>query len=117
VINRNINLMLNGFKYEVTQNFETGELKVLSFGKYTPLNKVSDYARAEASKLVSGPVGLPILEARRAACEGCEGCDKKAEGEWYCDKCGCPKWDRSRLQVKWEMPAATCPLGKWPEVR
>lgn len=78
--------------------------------------KAASYLKAEASKLVSGPVELPIIEARRAACDGCEGCDKKSEEEWYCDKCGCPKWDRSRLQVKWEMPAASCPLGKWPNV-
>jgi len=38
---------------------------------------------------------------------------KQAEDKWFCGKCGCPRWDRSRLQVKWEMPGATCPLGKW----
>ena len=80
------------------------------------VGKAAQYAKAEASRVIQGPVSLEVIGQRKAACDGCEGCDKRAEGEWYCDRCGCPKWKRSQLQVKWEMPAATCPLGKWPQV-
>jgi hypothetical protein len=84
--------------------------------KESLFKKASKYIKAEASLLLSQPLPLPIIQDRKLACSQCEGCDRRSDEEWYCDKCGCPKWDRSRLQVKWEMPAATCPLGKWPDV-
>lgn len=116
MMERKINLVLNGFRYQARQNTDTGELTIDSHEKYTVLNKAAAYVKAEASKVTSAPLSLSVIEDRRSACSSCDGCDKKADGEWYCDKCGCPKWDRSRLQVKWEMPAASCPLGKWPDV-
>jgi uncharacterized paraquat-inducible protein A len=105
-----------GWKYAVEINQETGDLIVLSHEKVGLVEKAAQYAKAEASRVLQGPVSLEVIGQRKAACDGCEGCDKRAEGEWYCNRCGCPKWKRSQLQVKWEMPAATCPLGKWPQV-
>ena len=116
----NSTISLRGWVYEIDQNFETGELKVLSvrkgeISKPTMIQKTAQYLKAEASGLV-GSVSLEVLVQRKDACSACESCDKQAEGTWYCNSCGCPKWERSRMQVKWEMPAATCPLGKWPQV-
>lgn len=107
-------ITLGKWSYRIEQDQTSGELKVLEYDKVGVLQKAMAYARAEASKL-AGPVALPILEQRKAACDGCESAKKVEEGTWYCKSCGCPEWERSRLQVKWEMPAATCPLGKWPE--
>lgn len=105
-------LILNGYAYQMVQDAETGELRVESFQKHTLVRKAVEYAKAEAS-LAAGPTSLPVLSQRREACDGCESCRKAGDEEWYCKSCGCPEWERSRLQVKWEMPAATCPLGKW----
>jgi hypothetical protein len=98
--------------YVLRQNMETGELSVISSEKTGIVRKAMEYAKAEASALV-GSVPLPVIETRKAACFGCEGLEVDGDA-WYCKNCGCPKWERSRLQVKWEMPAVTCPLGKWP---
>lgn len=115
-MNIKASISIAGWKYSVELNQETGELKVLTHERLGLVEKAAEYAKAEASRVLHGPVSLEVIGQRKAACEGCEGCDKRAEGEWYCDRCGCPKWKRSQLQVKWEMPAATCPLGKWPQV-
>ena len=120
-------ITIGQWKYVITQDETTGLLNINSISQIQPVQpivqqpdslalKALQYAKAEASRVLHGPVSLEVIGQRKAACEGCEGCDKRAEGEWYCDRCGCPKWKRSQLQVKWEMPAATCPLGKWPQV-
>ena len=80
------------------------------------LEKAAGYLKAEASALM-GSVPLPVLEARKAACDGCDSARKAGPEEWYCKSCGCPEWKRSQLQAKWTMPAATCPLKKWPEIK
>jgi hypothetical protein len=105
-------IQIKGWMYELDQNIETGELKVLDVKKSGIAKKVLEYAKAEISAVVSS-VPLPKLEARKASCDSCESCRKAGDAEWYCQSCGCPEWERSRLQVKWEMPGATCPLGKW----
>lgn len=115
-MNPEINVVLKNWRYRVRQDEETGELTVVASERIGLVGKAAQYAKAEASRVIQGPVSLEVIGQRKAACEGCDGCDKRAEGEWYCDRCGCPKWKRSQLQVKWEMPAATCPLGKWPQV-
>lgn len=105
-------MSFRGWNYSFEHNEETGELVVLAKSKVGLVEKAAQYVKAEASRAL-GPTSLPVLEARREACGECESCRKAGEGEWYCKSCGCPEWERSRLQVKWEMPAATCPLGKW----
>lgn len=126
---------LGDWRYQLGQNLKTGELIVFSREKVKgedkgliessdipkPLEqglvgKAASYLKAEASALV-GSVSLPVLEARKAACDGCSAAKKVGPEEWYCKSCGCPEWKRSQLQVKWTMPAATCPLKKWPEIK
>ena len=108
-----IQVKFNGWQYNLQQNVETGELTVLDTKRVGLVQKAVEYAKAEASALVKD-VPLPRLQARMEACATCESREVDG-GAWYCKSCGCPKWERSRLQVKWEMPAATCPLGKWPQ--
>lgn len=105
-------LKIRNWSYEFTQDDETGELNITSKSRISVVQKAAEYVKAEASSLVAS-VPLPQIELRRSACESCDTCRKAADDEWYCQSCGCPEWERSRLQVKWEMPAATCPLGKW----
>lgn len=108
-----ITVDIGRWNYELWQDQSTGVLEVRGFSEKSLAQKVVEYAKAEASGLV-GSVALPVLEARKAACDGCESCRKADDSTWYCKSCGCPEWERSRLQVKWELPGATCPLGKWP---
>ena len=110
---KRINFNVGGWSYEAEQDPKTGEMRVLRHGKMGTLEKIVEYAKAEASGLVED-VPLPVVEARKAACFGCDSLEVDGEN-WYCKSCGCPKWERSRLQVKWEMPKATCPYQKWPE--
>jgi hypothetical protein len=109
---KKIRINLGGFYYKLLQDLETGALEVESVSKEGFLKKVVSYAKAEASGLV-GSVSLPVLDERQVSCESCESLKIVKSDEWYCKSCGCPEWERSRLQVKWELPAATCPLGKW----
>ena len=108
-----IQVKFNGWHYNLKQNAETGELTVVDFNRIGFVQKAVEYAKAEVSALVKD-VPLPQLQARMEACATCESREVDG-GAWYCKSCGCPKWERSRLQAKWEMPAATCPLGKWPQ--
>jgi hypothetical protein len=108
-----LKINLNGYTYKIAQDPETGALEVKEWSKQGLVQKAVEYAKAEASALVKD-VPLPQLQARMEACATCESREVDG-GAWYCKSCGCPKWERSRLQVKWEMPAATCPLGKWSQ--
>jgi hypothetical protein len=108
-----IQFKMNGWTYRAEQNVETGEMTIVDRSKDGFIQKAVEYAKAEASALVSN-VRLSVLQERRDACASCESLEDD-QGNLYCKSCGCPKWERSRLQVKWEMPAATCPLGKWPK--
>lgn len=112
---RKINLILNGFKYETYQNLETGDLRIETVERYGIAAKAADYLKSEASRL-SGSIPLDLLESRKSACSDCDSCVKSGDQEWYCKSCGCPQWERSKLQNKWQMPAASCPLGKWQVV-
>lgn len=113
---KDMNLRIGNWMYRLKHDEDSGELKVISWSAVGVVQKAVEYAKAEVSGLV-GSVELPVLEGRRAACDGCESARKAGEEEWYCKSCGCPEWERSKLQVKWGMPAATCPLGKWPQAR
>jgi hypothetical protein len=109
-----IHLNIGKWSYELEQDKETGQMEVLSHAPLGLLHKAKAYVKAEASGLV-GSVSLPVLGQRQGACESCESLKIVKSDEWYCKSCGCPEWERSRLQVKWELPAATCPLKKWTE--
>lgn len=107
------NVRIGDWEYSFEHDNESGELTVHGGKRVGLVRKAVEYAKAEVSGLV-GKVELPVLEGRRVACDGCEGARKAGDEEWYCKSCGCPEWERSKLQVKWGMPAAKCPLGKWP---
>lgn len=107
------NSKFGNWKYLLEQDPSNGNLVVLEAKQVGLIEKAVEYAKAEASALVKS-VPLPQVQTRMEACATCESREVDG-GAWYCKSCGCPKWDRSRLQAKWEMPAATCPLGKWPQ--
>ena len=109
-------IRLGSWEYEIEHDDETGSLAIHRVKRVGLVRKAVEYAKAEVSGL-GGSVELPVLDGRRVACDGCESARKAGEEEWYCKSCGCPEWERSKLQVKWGMPAATCPLGKWPQAR
>jgi hypothetical protein len=78
------------------------------------LSKIRSYLKAEASLAIEGPVSDEVYLARLQACRGCEHRLEKSGGEW-CMKCGCGTRKRAELTIKASMPAATCPIGKWPQ--
>lgn len=108
-----MNMKIGKWVYEMEQDLETGEI-IIHGRKVVAgfVQKAMEYVKAEAS-LAVGPTSLPVQEGRKVECGGCDSCKKVDDANWYCKSCGCPEWERSRLQVKWEMPASTCPLGKW----
>jgi hypothetical protein len=106
-------LKLADWEYTLSQDPTSGDLTVLSFRSVGLVEKAVEYAKAEASA-VGRTVELSVLDQRRDACVSCDSVEDN-QGNLYCNKCGCPKWERSRLQVKWKLPGATCPLGKWPQ--
>jgi len=110
---KTFNLNFEGWSYVLEQDPGSGHLSVVEVKPANLIKKAIQYAKAEASGLV-GSVSLPVIDQRKAACDTCESRKLVGPDEWYCKSCGCPEWERSRLQVKWELPAATCPLAKWP---
>lgn len=109
---RRVTIKVGGWEYVLEQDSTDGDIQVVSRQRITLAQKAVEYVKAEASALV-GSVPLSVVETRKAACFGCESLEVDGEN-WYCKSCGCPKWERSRLQVKWELPGAACPLSKWP---
>ena len=77
-----------------------------------PIAQAMQYAKAEASRAVQGPLPAEKVEARLAACRTCEHREQVEERE-FCTKCGCGRRKRAELTIKATMPAAKCPLGKW----
>lgn len=112
-MNTKFNIRVGSWKYLLEHDPTSGGLSVVESKQVGLVEKAVEYAKAEASALVKD-VPLPQIQARMEACAMCESREVDG-GAWYCKSCGCPKWERSRLQAKWEMPAATCPLGKWPQ--
>lgn len=111
-------IAIGNWMYEFEQDEETGDIKILrqsTIRKKSLLEKTASYLKAEAS-VITQSISLEQIEARKQACADCESCDKQSDDNWYCNSCGCPKWERSKLQNKWRMPAVTCPLNKWQKV-
>lgn len=78
--------------------------------------RAASWMRAEASAIISGQLDGDALEARLSACRSChrfEAAQDAAQVGW-CSACGCGKRARAELSVKATMPAATCPLDRWP---
>jgi hypothetical protein len=87
-------------------------------GRSVPLTfaqKALSYAKAEASLLVKGPVGVDELVRRLETCNACDHLKRAEEpGKLgWCTKCGCGEKSRAELTVKGRMPAASCPFGLW----
>jgi hypothetical protein len=78
-----------------------------------PISQAMQYAAAEVSRVVLGPLPPDEVESRLAACRSCEHLqvvDGKGE---FCGQCGCGHRRRAELSIKATMPRASCPLGKW----
>lgn len=72
------------------------------------------YLRAVWSKFAHGPTPKPAAAARLEACRSCEHRQVvEGKGE-FCGRCGCGTRRSAELTIKVTMPAATCPIGKWP---
>lgn len=79
------------------------------------VERAAAWARAEASQLMQGPIRDDQYAARIAACSTCPELDAVAAPQiGWCKKCGCSRNARAELTIKGRMPAATCPLNKWP---
>lgn len=79
------------------------------------LAKAVSYAKAEVS-LLTQFISEEEVQRRLAACRECPKLQASAvEDEvGWCKACGCGKNRRAELTVKARMPAAKCPLKKWP---
>lgn len=94
------------------------------------VKKATDYAKSEVDLLKHGPVSKEVQDHRRVICTGitiegkkisepCEFFSPISEGDYsdgYCKGCGCPRWKRSKLSVKWTIPSLGCPKNKYPPV-
>jgi hypothetical protein len=79
------------------------------------LQKAVSYVKAEVSAIVSS-ISDGDVERRLEACRNCPQLmmsPKEGEVGW-CKACGCGNGGRAELTVKTKMPAAKCPLNKWP---
>lgn len=77
--------------------------------------KAFDWAKAEASLLTQGPLPDDAYAARVAACRACDQFDpREAPQVGWCKACGCGQNARAEMTIKGRMPAANCPLDKWP---
>ena len=78
--------------------------------------KGAEYLRAEASLITHGPLPPDEVELRIASCRVCpKFVATEDERVGFCRACGCGDWTRSALATKATMPAARCPLRRWPE--
>lgn len=104
----------NGSTYNVQTGAPQEAPRVISLG-----NAV-DWARAEASLAIEGPVPAEVFEERRAKCCGCASLVNSGENPdavGWCGACGCGTGARAALSVKLTMPAAKCPKGQWSEFK
>jgi len=78
--------------------------------------RAASWMRAEVSAIVGGALEGDALEARLDACRSCHRFEAAADAQQvgWCTACGCGKRARAELSVKARMPAATCPLDRWP---
>ena len=77
------------------------------------LNKVKDYAKAEASLLIKGAVDNETYENRVSVCMECEHLLPSDDPIGHCNECGCGTRKRAGLTVKCKMPEAICSKNKW----
>lgn len=81
--------------------------------------KLKSFLRALLSVLWRGFTRDRTRAARWRAChlnglgQQCPDLKVGRGGYEFCDGCGCPQWWLSRLMVKYMLPGATCPRGKW----
>lgn len=79
------------------------------------LSKAISYIKAEVSAVTS-TITDDEVAARLDACRSCSSLTpSKEQGQvGWCNSCGCGQGRRAELTVKSRMPAATCPLNRWP---
>jgi hypothetical protein len=111
-------LTINGEKAARPKEKEFQASQSKTVVKKSLVEKGASWTKAEVSKLLKGSVSEEELEARLSACRGCSELDRSSNPDeiGWCKACGCGKWKRAELTVKGQMPAATCPLGKWPNL-
>ncbi|MEM7227264.1 MAG: hypothetical protein AAF432_00470 [Planctomycetota bacterium] len=79
--------------------------------------RVASYVRAEASRVVGSKLTAEQIEARAAACRGCNvNLKREANGLGWCAECGCGGRKRAHLATKITMPKARCPRNLWPKL-
>jgi hypothetical protein len=84
------------------------------------LGNAVDWARAEASLALEGPVPEPVYLARLDKCVKCPqlvNSDENPDAVGWCAACGCGTKARAALSVKLTMPAARCPRQEWGEFK
>lgn len=84
------------------------------------LGNAVDWAAAEASLALEGPVPEPVHAARLDKCLKCPqlvNSDERPDAVGWCAACGCGTGARSALSVKLTMPAAKCPRGEWHQFK
>lgn len=80
------------------------------------LGNAIDWAKAEASLALHGPVSDEILAVRTAACRSCPELATETNPKdeiGFCRACGCGTGARAALSVKLTMPEAKCPRQRW----
>lgn len=82
----------------------------------TGFKKAASWVKAEISNLTQ-EMAEGQYEARLATCRSCEFLNpREAPQVGFCKACGCGESARAELTIKGNMPAATCPKGKWTVV-
>lgn len=78
---------------------------------------VHDWAKAEASLLLQGPLDPDRVSLRVLLCRSCDWIDPSPDEKeiGWCRKCGCAKSDRSTIARKATMPGARCPISRWEQ--
>jgi|688.fasta_scaffold193904_4 hypothetical protein len=112
-----INTRARRWKLELDE--ETSAVTVLECAEHQRpiIERAASWAKAEASQLMQGPVSSEEYDARIAVCALCPELDAApAPKVGWCKKCGCARNSRAELTIKGRMPAAKCPLDKWPKV-
>lgn len=80
----------------------------------TIVQRAVSWAKAEASAIVSS-IADEEYALRIAACKSCDSLEPRPDPQvGFCKSCGCGNNPRAELTVKGKMPAAKCPLSKWP---
>jgi hypothetical protein len=103
------------WRFFIVVDIANGTLQVEKTEHVNIVRKAGEYLLAETSRFTKS-ITLAQIEERSSICSSCDSINKKSEDEWYCKGCGCPEWTRSKLQTKWSMPAANCPLQKWKKI-